>query len=161
MTNTKNPFQKGHNPYNLGELAMKIIDKKYKSKWSKIIVSFKDIKRMMEMDIAKKGSADSFGFTVDDLNALFGEAVKGLEGAKWKAMISDIASKQYDKLSYKQKDMLDKISVPLYDIIVQSSGGHKDITNVSGLNFIGKGYVNTLKQIMIDLADELKDAQLE
>lgn len=155
----KNPFKKGKNQFNLGDIAKDILGK-YKSKLSKEMITFGDLKRQMETDIYKKGSKDSFGFTGKDLEALFGDAVKGLKNDSFKEMINDISDRHYNKLSPKQKEMLDKVSVSLYDVIIKSSGGHKDITNISGLNFMGKDYTTFLKQIMVDFAEILKDAKL-
>ena len=33
---------------------------------------------------------------------------------------------------------LDQYSVPVWDVIQANSGGHKCITNISGLNYIGR-----------------------
>ena len=35
--------------------------------------------------------------------------------------------------------MLDKIGVNAWDLIQANSGGHKNITNISGLNYLGRG----------------------
>jgi hypothetical protein len=34
--------------------------------------------------------------------------------------------------------MLDKISINAWDLIQSNSGGHKCITNISGLNYLGR-----------------------
>ena len=38
-----------------------------------------------------------------------------------------------------------------------SSGGHPSITNISGLNFMGKGYTDFMKEMMVEIAKEMKD----
>ena len=38
--------------------------------------------------------------------------------------------------------MLDKITVPAWDVIQANSGGHKCITNISGLNFFSRATRN-------------------
>jgi len=160
---SKNPFKKGKNPYHLGDIAKKILTK-YKSKLSKIVLPFGQLKRSMERDIWKKGSPDSFGFTYEDLEALFGDAVKSSKWAKQnKAIVSSIAGKHFDKLSDKQLDILDNFEINIYDLITRQSGGHKDITNIAGLNLIpGKGEgVKWVKTIMTDLAKEMKDMKLK
>ena len=45
--------------------------------------------------------------------------------------------KPYKQLKQTERQMLDKISVSAWDLIQANSGGHKCITNISGLNFLG------------------------
>jgi len=56
-------------------------------------------------------------------------------------------------------DMLKKVSVPLWDIVMINSGGHKDITNISSLNFCGSG-LNILRRIAFEIAEKMKDMKL-
>lgn len=35
------------------------------------------------------------------------------------------------------------------------SGGHKLIVNLTNIDFLGKGYTDTMKEIMVDIAKEL------
>ena len=85
---------------------------------------------------------------------------EGIEGKDWwKALIADIADKHYAELSLKQKSILRKITVTAWDIIQAQSGGHKNITNISGLNFIGKGYVDIIKTLAMDCAKALSKLQ--
>ena len=53
-------------------------------------------------------------------------------------MAVSIIDTPWDKLSEKQKAVLDKITVPAWDVIQANSGGHKCITNISGLNFFSR-----------------------
>lgn len=162
---SKNPFKSGKNPYHLGDLVMKKIMTKYKSKLQKKIVSLGDMKRVFEGDIHKKGGPDSMGFKWEDFVSLFDQKkVKGInlesEGG-WTSFIKSVSSVKFDNLSYKQKQILDKITVSLWDIIQAQSGGHSDITNIQGLNFWGKGYPDDLlKPIMSDIAKEMKSKHL-
>jgi hypothetical protein len=161
---SKNPFKKGANPINLGELAMGILNK-HKSELQAMQLTMGDVKRKMEMDI-KKGSTESIGFTMDDFMALFGEVAMNLpKSPGFQNMVKDIAGKQYQFLSPKQKSILNGITTTVYDVIVKGSGGHRDITNISGLNFIGSGrgadYIPFLKQLMGELAEALADARLQ
>jgi len=158
---SKNPFKKGVNPINLGELAMGILNK-HKSELQAIRLTMGDVKRMMEMDIAKKGSTESVGFTMDDFMALFGEVAVNLpKSPGFGNVVKDIAGKQYRFLSPKQKAILDSVTTTAYDVIVKGSGGHHDITNISGLNFLGGGYTKFLKQLMGELAEALAGARLQ
>jgi hypothetical protein len=157
---SKNPFKKGANPINLGELAMGILNK-HKSELQAMPLTMGTVKRMMEMDI-KKGSTESVGFTMDDFMALFGEVAMNLpKSPGFQNMVKDIAGKQYKFLSPKQKSILDSVTTTVYDVIVKGSGGHRDITNISGLNFLGKGYTTFLKQLMGELAEALASARLQ
>jgi hypothetical protein len=74
-------------------------------------------------------------------------------------LVSDIADKPYSELSLKQKSILKKVTVTSWDVIQAQSGGHKNITNLSGLNFIGKGYVDILKTLAMDVVKELNKLQ--
>jgi hypothetical protein len=154
----KNPFKKGNNKFNLGDIAKKIFEK-YKSRFSKIELSFGDIKSSFEMKIK---SNDSFGFAIDDFFALYGDKIKKTNWGKDNDdIIRDIGKKRYRFLSDKQKKILDNFTVSLYDFIMSQSGGHKDITNISGLNFVKPDPEKFIKQLMIDFAEELKDAKLK
>ena len=158
---SKNPF-KGTNPYHLGDIMQKALNK-YKGYLQNIDVSLERMKYIWERDIEKLGSAASMGFTFNDLIALYGKKVKGIERSRWKEMVRDITNKKYKQLSFKQKDILKKVTISAWDIIQAGSGGHKDISNVSGLNFIpGKGeYIKFLKKLQNDVANLMKDKRLK
>jgi hypothetical protein len=51
-------------------------------------------------------------------------------------IIGNISQTLYRKLSDRQRDMLDKITVNGLDVIKANSGGHKCITNISGISFL-------------------------
>lgn len=162
---SKNPFKRGRNPYPLGELILGKVLKRWKGKFSKKMVSLAEIKRQFEMDI-KPADRDAMGFNFDDFASLVTkEQVKGmdLEGhSGYTSFIKSLANVKWSKLSYKQKQNLEKITVSLYDIMIAQSGGHKDITNVQGFNFYGKGYVDAvMKPFMLDVAKEMQNKHLE
>ncbi|CAB4142256.1 hypothetical protein UFOVP449_13 [uncultured Caudovirales phage] len=157
---SKNPFKKGSNPYNLGDIAMKIL-KRHKSYLNRKQLTFREIKKIMEADIERMGSDRSFGFTLKDLSALFGKSAKGIPTDERRELIDAIANKQYRYLTQSEKEKLETITVSVYDIIEKQSGGHKDITNISGLGFLGNDTIAFTKRIMQDLANELKDAKLK
>ena len=46
--------------------------------------------------------------------------------------------KPFSDLTDKEMRMLDSISVNAWDLIQSNSGGHKCITNISGLNYLGR-----------------------
>lgn len=157
---SKNPFKKGSNPFNLGDMAKRILDK-YKSYLEGKVLTFRDLKKKMEMDIEKMGSDDSFGFTMKDLSALFGDVAKGMPENEKKDLITAIAEKQYRYLTPEEKKELESITITGYDLIKKQSGGHRDITNISGLNLLGPGYIDFVKRLMRDFAVELKDVELQ
>lgn len=151
---TRNPFKKNVPNIHLGDLARSILERKYKSKLQNIEVSLEYIKRTFE----KKAIDDSLGFGFNDFLALFKEYAKGLDGSqKWAEIVSDITNKKYDDLSDKQKNVLKKITVTAWDVINAQSGGHPAITNISGLNFIGRGYVDIMKEMAMDVVKELSE----
>lgn len=155
----KNPFKKGENQFNLGDIAKDIINKN-KSYLNGKTLTFREIKKLMEFDIQRAGSKNSFGFTLKDLIALFGKSAKGLS-SKDKKEIQSIAEKHYNDLTEEEKKKLEGITVSAYDIISKQSGGHRDITNISGINFLGTDSIEFTKKIMKDLADKLKNAKLK
>jgi hypothetical protein len=156
---SKNPFKKGSNPYNLGDIGKKVLNK-YKSYLDSKILTMRDIKKTMEQDVERAGSDESFGFTMKDLIALFGDSAKGMPKDQQKDLIDTISNKLYKDLTPDEKKQLEGITVSAYDIITKSSGGHRDITNISGLNFLKYDTVEFTKRVMEELASELKDAKL-
>ena len=155
---SKNPFKGGKNPYHLGDLVMKKVMPKFKGKMKSIDVSLEYIKRTFE----QSADLESLGFTFTDLVALFEGKIKGLAGKDfWKNMIKDITNKPYKQLSFKQKDILKKVTINLWDLVMAQSGGHPNITNISGLNFMGKGYVDFMKDIQTEIAKLMQNKKLE
>lgn len=149
---TKNPFKKNVNSVHLGKLAQKVLEK-FKTNLQGINVSLDYIKQIFE----KKATEESLGFNFKDFIALFEKYAKGLEGSEsWKNIVTDITNKKYADLSYRQKNILKKVTVTAWDVIQAQSGGHPNITNISGLNFIGKGYVNIMKDMAQGIVKELQ-----
>lgn len=158
---SKNPFMAGENPHHLGNIAQKIL-KKYEGKFKKTPVTLDFIKYANERNIDVKDAFKMMGFTWHDVMALFKkEAIKGLGSQRWNEIVADITNTPYKKLSNKQRDLLKKVSIPLWDFIQASSGGHKDITNISGFSFAGKGFTDIMKDFMVDSAKEMKDKSLK
>lgn len=63
-------------------------------------------------------------------------------------------------------DILKQIKIPLWDIVMISSGGHKDITNLSGLGYYkyikNQNELNSLlREIATEIVDNMKDMKLE
>lgn len=159
-----NPFMEGKNPLNLGDVGKTIISN-HKSEWENIEVTFRVLKRSMERAISRTNPTNEFGFTMEDFLVLFQKEVKGLP--EWeqnpykREMLDGISNKLYARLSDEEKAILEDVTVSAYDVVTKSSGGHKNITNISGLNFLDKEFVPMLKGVMIDFVEELKNVKLK
>lgn len=157
-----NPFSPLKNPHHLGDLVMKGVMPKFKSKLESEKITLDRIKYEFERDIVKNKIDKAVGFNWADFVALFDKQIKGIESKSdaWPNMIRDISSTPYNKLSKKQKEIMSKVYVNAWDVIMASSGGHKSITNLSGLNFLKdtKGFMNDLS---VEIAKMMKDKSLK
>ena len=130
-----NPYKKDRalKGVNLGEVKDEVLNK-MSSELENIKVTFGDLKRVGEQE-AEFGSV---GFTLKDFMAIYGNAPSyKLDGSKnTLEIIGNISQTLYRKLSDRQRDVLDKITVNGLDVIKANSGGHKCITNISGINFL-------------------------
>lgn len=161
---SKNPFKKDKpdniNSINLGEYVQNKLLPQFKEQLESYKVSLLFIKQTFEKDVTKLQSKDSIGFTMKDFISLFKDSkVDGItldNKSSFNDMIENIASKKFFTLSDKQKDMLSKIKISLYDIVKAQSGGHKDITNISGLNFGPPDYTSSiLKPMMMQISKDM------
>ena len=136
-----NPFITAKVKIHLGELVKKEVFPKFKSRLQNIEVTLDTLKYKFEADIIKKKIKNAVGFTYKDLAALFDKKLKNFpqEDGSYKNMIMDITNKPYNKLSKKQKDILKKVSISGWDVIMSASGGHFGITNIANLNIIPDG----------------------
>jgi hypothetical protein len=119
---------------------------------------------------------ESVGFTCKDFIAIYGEKMMNIDdGMKYLGVIKDLMSKPFTNLSENEKNLLDKIGITAWDIIQANSGGHKCITNISGLNFFGRSkrppegkyskpansedaaYVKFLKMLQKEFVNKLKE----
>ena len=159
------PFKKGGTPIHLGDLMLKKVMTKYKSKISSKMITLDNLKRIYEKEITDKGLEGSLGFTFDDLvNTFTNNQINGIDieqTGRWKDIVKDITNKKWKDLSYKQKQILRKISISAWDVIMAQSGGHRGISNATNLNVLGKGYTDIMKDIMTDLVKELQKYELE
>ena len=155
---SKNPFKSGKNLYNLADIGWKVMDK-FKSKLNKM-VDLSYIKWNFDKNIKEWGA---MGFRITDLFALFKGKIKtkenvGSEG--WKKL-SEILKKPSKFIKKEEKEILKNVEISIWDIMKAQSGGHHDITNIQGFSFLGKGYTSTMKDIMMEIAKEMKDKRLE
>lgn len=131
-----NPFKKNRElkGVNLGEIAKEVVSK-WESQLKGKEVPLSTIKWISETSVGP----ESVGFTFKDFEAIYGEKMREREGGisamnKLQAMMS----KPFKNLSEEEKSILDNITVSAWDIIEANSGGHKCITNISGLNYLGR-----------------------
>ena len=161
---SQNPFKKLDKKLHLGNIVMKdVMEKKFKSKLSNIDITLDTIKYQFESDILRKKIKGAVGFTFDDLIALYGKVLKKMpDKGSYRDLIADITNKPYKSLSKKQKDIMKRVTVSAWDVIMAGSGGHPAITNISGVNFIKKdqypgGYVELMRDIQYEIAKRMMD----
>lgn len=131
-----NPFKKERElkGVNLGEIAQEVL-----SKWEDQLktkdIPLSTIKWVSETSVGP----ESVGFTFKDFKALYGDKFKSVEGGD-KALrhIGQMMEVPFSELPEEHRQMLDKISINAWDLIQSNSGGHKCITNISGLNYLGR-----------------------
>jgi len=131
-----NPFKKDRKlkGVNLGEIAQEVL-KPYEAQLKKKVIPLSTLKWLSEVSVGP----DSVGFTFKDFDALFGGKFSFLEGGdEILAKVKPVMDKPFSELTEEQKQLLDKIGINAWDFIQANSGGHKCITNISGLNFLGR-----------------------
>jgi len=90
-------------------------------------------------EFSKEFGGHSVGFTFKDFVAIYGNDFKTMENGKQKLKdIGEMMNQPFTSLSEEEKEMLDNITVTAWDVIQANSGGHKCITNISGLNYMGR-----------------------
>ena len=132
-----NPFNKERElkGVNLGEIAQEVIGK-WESQLKDKTIPLSTIKWVSETSVGP----ESVGFTFKDFKALYGDKFTTMEnGDRVLNHIQDMMETPFTDLSEEHKEMLDKIGINAWDLIQANSGGHKCITNISGLNYLGRG----------------------
>ena len=168
-----NPFKKDRQlkGVNLGEIAQEIL-KDYEPQLKQRIIPLSTMKWLSEISVGP----ESVGFTFKDFDALFGGKVAYMGGGKEiLEKLRTIMSKPFAELTEQEKEMLDKVGINMWDFIQSNSGGHKCITNISGLNFLGRKtrpsedpyrydadkpdvpYIKFMKQLGKKFVDKLKE----
>lgn len=131
-----NPFKKERElkGVNLGEIAQEVLSK-WEDQLKGKMVPLSTIKYISESKI----TPESVGFTMKDFRAIYGDKFEeNPNGEKVMKKLGDIMDIPYKELTEKQFEILDNIKVSAWDIIQANSGGHKCITNISGLNYLGR-----------------------
>jgi len=131
-----NPFKKERElkGVNLGEIAQEVL-----SKWEDQLKT-KDIPLSTIKWVSETGvGPESIGFTFKDFKALYGDKFKSVDnGDKVLKHIQQMMEVPFSELSEEHRKMLDKITINAWELIQANSGGHKCITNISGLNYLGR-----------------------
>ena len=131
-----NPFKKDRElkGVNLGEIAQEVLAK-WEGQLKEKKIPLSTIKWISETSV----NPESVGFTFKDFDALYGGKFMMMDGGeKVLDQIKDMMDKPFTELTEEQKEMLDKIGINAWDLIQSQSGGHKCITNISGLNYLGR-----------------------
>jgi hypothetical protein len=131
-----NPFKKERElkGVNLGEIAQEVLSK-WESQLKEKQIPLSTIKWVSETAT----NEESVGFTFKDFAAIYGEKyVKDKDGIKSLMDIKSLMEKKSSDLTEDEWTVLDQYTVPVWDVIQANSGGHKCITNISGLNYIGR-----------------------
>jgi hypothetical protein len=131
-----NPFKKDRElkGVNLGEIAQEVLGK-WEDQLKQKTVPLSTIKWVSETSVGP----ESVGFTFRDFKALYGEKIMFMEnGEQILEKIGTMMEKPFNSLTEEEMKTLDKIGVNAWDLIQANSGGHKCITNISGLNYLGR-----------------------
>ena len=132
-----NPFKKERalKGVNLGEIKDEVL-----SKWEGQLkdrqIPLSTIKWVSES--GKDFGDQSVGYTFKDFRALYGDKFLSKDGEEFMNEVQIAMETPFKSLTEDQKNMLDNITVSAWDVIISNSGGHKCITNISGLSYMGR-----------------------
>ena len=136
-----NPFKKDRalKGINLADIAQEVLSQ-IEPQLKKHEIPVSVIKRIGET----KADESSIGFKTSDLFALYKDHLKNMPpvSSRYYNDVVNIIDTPWQNLSEKEKQVLDVITVPAWDVIQANSGGHKCITNISGLNFFSRATRN-------------------
>lgn len=131
-----NPFKKERElkGVNLGEIAQEVIGK-WEDQLKQKTIPLSTIKWVSETGVGP----ESIGFTFKDFDALYGGKIMFMDnGEQILDKIKTMMDKPFKDLTEDEMKMLDKIGINALDLIQSNSGGHKCITNISGLSYLGR-----------------------
>lgn len=134
-----NPFKKDRalKGVNLGEIKDEALSR-WESQLKSRMIPLSTIKWVSES--GKEFGEKSVGFTFKDFIAIYGNDFdKSQIDEKELPKVREIMDRPFTSLTPEEMELLDKITVSAWDIINNNSGGHKCITNISGLNYLGRG----------------------
>jgi len=131
-----NPFKANRQlkGVNLGAIAQEVLAE-YEPSLKKRVIPLSTLKWLSEIS----SGPESVGFTFKDFKALFGGKLQMLDGGQEiMNQLEPIMNKPFSELTEEEKNTLDKVGINTWDFIKSQSGGHKCITNISGLNYLGR-----------------------
>jgi hypothetical protein len=133
-----NPFKKDRElkGVNLGDIAQEVLAK-WESQLKEREIPVSTIKWISED--TKGFGAESVGFTFKDFAALYGKNYKTKDNGREELIhIGEMMETPFSELPEEHREMLDNVTVNAWDLIQANSGGHKCITNISGLVYLGR-----------------------
>jgi len=133
-----NPFKKDRElkGVNLGDIAQEVLSK-WESQLKEREIPLSTIKWISED--TKGFGPESVGFTFKDFAALYGKNYKTMDnGRDILTHIGEMMETPFSELPEEHREMLDDVTVNAWDLIQANSGGHKCITNISGLVYLGR-----------------------
>ena len=157
-----NPYKKERalKGVDLGEIKNEVLEK-FKPELEKQKVSFGTLKRISEMDAERS----SVGFTFKDFIAIYGNSPSlTINGTPKMEKFIDYKSQDlYKSIPVEDRKDFNKVSVNGYDVIMANSGGHKCITNISGINYLYSDakFQEPEKRTRNSYTELLKDIQAE
>jgi hypothetical protein len=165
-----NPFKANRElkGVNLGEIAQEVLSV-YESELKNKIITIDTVKYFAEK--SKFFGEESVGFNFTDMVAMFEDTDNGVMGLyekpkgssddytveRWQNAIKVIMDKPYKDLNERERKALKMLSVTGWDMIQANSGGHKCITNISGLMYFGKDGLDFLKKFARQFNKTLKN----
>lgn len=132
-----NPFKtdRALKGVNLGEIKDKVLSE-FETELKNIKVSLSSLKWISESDPGF--TEESIGFTYRDLKGLYGNDYVIQDEDVSEKELQNIMDQHFDKLSDEEKEILDNIFISGWNIVLRNSGGHRCITNISGLNYLAR-----------------------
>jgi hypothetical protein len=131
-----NPFKKERElkGVNLGEIAQEVIGK-WETQLKEKYVPLSTIKWVSETSVGP----NSIGFTFKDFDAIYGDKFRDRDNGEIALeKIETMMERPFKSLDESDLKLLDTIKISAWDLIQANSGGHKCITNISGLNYLGR-----------------------
>jgi hypothetical protein len=131
-----NPFKKDRElkGVNLGEIAQEVLGK-WETQLKGKMVPLSTIKWVSETSVGPV----SVGFTYKDFDAIYGDKFREKDNGELALdRIHEMMEKPFKDLEESDLKLLDEIEISAWDLIQANSGGHKCITNISGLNYLGR-----------------------
>jgi len=153
-----NPYKKERalKGVDLGEIKNEVLEK-FRPELERQRVTFGTLKRISEMD----ADATSVGFTFKDFLAIYGNSPSLRVDSTDSAIYGNPSL--FKSIPAENRKGFNKTSVNGYDVIMANSGGHKCITNISGINYLYSNakFQEPEKRVRNSYVELLKDIQAE